>query len=192
MSPIRKQVHNFKSGWCTWYFLSSDWPQVSRPKETSHCAIYFHLCFSAQYAFAYYYFFVMFEVSVWCFDWMPLSAKEALQTSCLLDKHQTDRKKERKCVTLCIHRLPMSGMVWGLRTVVISSTWTLTLISILSICINFCPENGSPAVIGSMCCVWYTFLTSLTLLGVRKSLLPEPQKCWQFTLAGLKRTTCAQ
>ncbi len=33
-------------------------------------------------------------------------------------------------------------------------------------------------MIKSICCVWYTFFTSLTWLWVRKSLLPEPQKCW--------------
>ncbi len=63
-------------------------------------------------------------VSVWCFDWMSLSAKEAQQISCLLDKHQT---------TESVWRCVYTDNQW----VVLSTIWTLTLINHSAISINF-------------------------------------------------------
>jgi len=80
------------------------------------------------------FFAVMIEVTALCLMFW-LERKHCKHHVCWINIKQT----ERKCVTLCVHRLPMSGMAWGWRTVVTSSTWTLTLISNWSISINFCP-----------------------------------------------------
>lgn len=47
--------------------------------------------------------------------------------------------KQTESVWRCVYTDYWWVMVWGWRTVVLSSTWTPTIISILSTSINFCP-----------------------------------------------------
>lgn len=115
---------------CLFCIIESDWPLNLQ----FHHNLKKHLiCISAWQVLALFVLSVhyherkyMFEgfFSVWCFDWMSLSAKEAQQISCLLDKHQTTES-----VWCCVY----TDNQW----VVLSATWTLTLINHSSIRINF-------------------------------------------------------